>query len=39
MAYPYGQTVREAFGEIRGWRRVLYRFLGLDPFDPVCSER
>jgi glycosyltransferase involved in cell wall biosynthesis len=24
MAYPYGQTVREAFGEIRSWRRLLY---------------
>lgn len=23
MAYPYGQTVREAFGEIRGGRRLL----------------
>jgi glycosyltransferase involved in cell wall biosynthesis len=24
MVYPYGQTVREAFGEIRSWRRLLY---------------
>jgi glycosyltransferase involved in cell wall biosynthesis len=24
MVYPYGRTVREAFGEIRSWRRLLY---------------
>jgi glycosyltransferase involved in cell wall biosynthesis len=24
MAYPYGQTVREACGELRSWRRMLY---------------
>src|SRR5436309_10675810 len=24
MVYPYGQTVREAFGEIRSWRRLMY---------------
>jgi glycosyltransferase involved in cell wall biosynthesis len=26
MVYPYGQTVKEAFGEIRSWRRLLYPF-------------
>jgi glycosyltransferase involved in cell wall biosynthesis len=30
MVYPYGQTVREVFGDVRGWRRLLlpgYAFL------------
>ena len=26
MTYPYGQTVREAFGEIQSWRRLFYPF-------------
>jgi glycosyltransferase involved in cell wall biosynthesis len=29
MTYPYGQTVREAFGEIQSWRRLLYPFYAI----------
>jgi glycosyltransferase involved in cell wall biosynthesis len=29
MVYPYGQTVREAFGEIRGSQRLLFPFYAL----------